>query len=177
MNEVLTDAQFAARLSSCNWKDAKSVSDIVSATHTNVKFNEIILKKQMEVDGAATMFQNFFGTRNWGDGQGMDEVREYSTPPYIPISFQYFIEKLAPCKDGNRDDCDWDSCVIPEGGRGTLPGFQLFRIESSPAKESLRPPSASAYIPAAARKSQPRLTSSVLPMEAMLAARTWRSSR
>lgn len=125
-NEVLTDAEFATRLSDCNWTDSAAVSNIVSATHTNVKFNEVILQKQMEVDGAARMFQNYFGTRLWEDGQGMDEVREYATPPYIPISFQYFIEKMKPCSDNNRDDCDWDTCVVPEGGRGTLPGFQLF---------------------------------------------------
>jgi hypothetical protein len=125
-NEILSDAEFEELLQSCSWKDGKAVSDIVAATHTNVMFNGIILEKQMECDGAARYFSNFFGTRLWEDGQGMDEVREYATPPYIPISFEYFIQKMKPCKGANYDECDWDSCVVPEGGRGTLPGFQLF---------------------------------------------------
>lgn len=125
-NTILTDAQFEAQLASCDWKDGAAVADIVSATHTNVKFNEVILEKQIECDGAARYFSGFFGTRVWEDGQGMDEIREYATPPYIPISFQYFVEKMKPCKGANYDECDWDACVVPEGGRGTLPSFQLY---------------------------------------------------
>lgn len=128
MNEVLTDAEFETRLQNCNWKDNAAVSDIVSQTVTNAMFNQVILEKQIECDGAARYFSNFFGTRLWEDGVGMDEIREYATPPYIPISFQYFIEKMKPCKSNpqNVDECDWDTCVVPEGGRGTLPSFQLF---------------------------------------------------
>lgn len=122
----LTDAEFEAVLTACNWKDGASISNIVSATHTNTKFNEVILEKQMEQDGAARAFEGFWGTRLWEDGQGMDEVREYATPPYIPVSYQYFIEKMKPCNGANRDDCDRDACIVPEGGRGTLPPFQLF---------------------------------------------------
>lgn len=124
--EYLTDAEFEQALQDCNWRDGKAVSDIVSASYTNVKFNEVILEKQIACDGAGRYFTGFFGTRLWEDGQGMDEVREYATPPYIPVSYEYFVEKMKPCKGANRDDCDWDACVVPEGGRGTLPPFQMF---------------------------------------------------
>lgn len=123
----VTEAAFNQALENCNFGKDRSVSDLITSSHTDVYFNDIIMEKQMENDGAYSYFSGFFGVETWEDGMGMDEIREYSTPSYIPISNEYFVEKMKPCiGSANMDQCDWDTCEIPEGGRGTLPPFTFY---------------------------------------------------
>lgn len=127
MASKITNAQYEAIVNQCNFRNENQVRSLVTSSHTNVKFNDLILEKHMSCDGAASYFSGFFGTEQWADGQGLDEVREYHTPSYIPLSNEYFAKKMKPCMGAaDLDACDWDTFKVPEGGRGTLPGFQFY---------------------------------------------------
>ena len=77
--------------------------------------------------GAYNYFGGLFGKEVWEDGQGMDQVREFYAPSHIPFSFSHFVKQAAICDPNLADECRKTRCEIPEGGRGTLPGFSFFK--------------------------------------------------
>src|SRR5690606_31184678 len=108
----------------CNWSDP-AVSELVSSTHTNVMFNNKVMEMQVNNPlGAFNFFGGFFGSEVWADGQGDDQIREYSTDPYIPFSFSHFTKQSPVCNPNLANNCDFDFCEVPEGGKGTFPGMQ-----------------------------------------------------
>lgn len=123
-----TTAQFLEALEGCNFADSKQVSDLVTATHTNVEFDERVQERHVNKPlGAHNYFGGLFGTEVWPDGQGMDMVREYHTDPYVPFRFSDFVRVAQICDPNTADDCRRDRCEIPEGGRGTMPPMVFFR--------------------------------------------------
>lgn len=124
----MTEQQYKELLASCDFNQPKKVSELVTASYTNVLFNNKVLEIQMANPlSPLPFFQGLFGTRVWPDGQGMDEVREYSTDPFVPIDFNHFIRSGRTCDPNLSNGCDVDLCEIPEGGRGTLPPFRFFK--------------------------------------------------
>lgn len=124
----MTNAEYNQLLAECNFRDPDAVSKLVTASYTNVKFNEKVAEKQVKNPlGAFNYFKNMFGMEVWPDGQGMDEVREYYAAPHIPFTFSHFVRQGAICDPNLANECDRDRCKIPEGGRGTLPSIQWFR--------------------------------------------------
>lgn len=127
-NKKMTNAQFRTALEACNWADDGAVSELVLSSHTNVMFNDKVWEKQQSTPhGAHNYFSQLFGTEVWPDGQGMDEIREYSVPNHMPFSFSYFVKMSEICDPSLADNCRTDYCRVPEGGRGTLPGIQFFK--------------------------------------------------
>jgi len=123
----ITEEEFQDILENCNWKDNGEVSKLVTASYTNVKFNEQVIEKHvLNPVGAMNYFEGFFGTDIWPDGQGTDEIREFATDPYIPYSYEHFIRRMQICDPSLANECDMDYCQIPEGGRGTLPGIEMY---------------------------------------------------
>jgi hypothetical protein len=123
-----TTAQFLEALESCDFNSPDQVSKLVTATHTNVAFDEKVQERQLAKPvGAHNYFSGLFGTEVWPDGQGMDMVREYYTDPYIPFRFSDFVRAAAICDPNTADECRRDRCEIEEGGRGTMPPMVFFR--------------------------------------------------
>ncbi len=124
----MTAVEYAALLASCDFRQPNQVSELVTATHTNVMFNEKVEERLTENPyGAYNYFGGLLGKEVWPDGQGMDLVREYYVDPHIPFTFSHFVRNSAICDPNLANECDRDRCLIPEGGRGTLPGFVFFK--------------------------------------------------
>src|SRR6478609_859092 len=124
----MTDAEFAATLTACNFADPDAVSKLVTSTHTNVKFNEQVeVRQAIKPLGAYNYFGGLFGTEVWQDGQGLDQIREYYTPSHIPLTFSHFVRQAAICNPQTANECVRDRCQIPEGGRGTMPPQVFFK--------------------------------------------------
>lgn len=125
---AMTDAEFAATLAACNFADPDAVSKLVTSTHTNVKFNEQVeVRQAIKPLGAYNYFGGLFGKEVWGDGQGMDLIREYYAPSHIPLTFSHFVRQSAICDPNLANECNRIACQIPEGGRGTLPSQVFFK--------------------------------------------------
>lgn len=124
----MTSAEYTALLASCNFREPNQVSELVTATHTNVMFNEKVEERQVNnALGAYNYFSGLFNKEVWQDGQGNDIIREYYAEPYIPFSFNHFVRQSAICDPNLANECNTDYCQIPEGGRGTLPGQVFFK--------------------------------------------------
>jgi hypothetical protein len=124
----MTNAEFRAILDECNFASPEAVSKLVTASYTNVKFNDKIVEKQtFEPLGAYNYFGGLFGKEVWPDGQGMDLIREYATPSHIPFTFSHFVRQSEICDPNVSNACHTTYCEIPEGGRGTLPPFHFFK--------------------------------------------------
>lgn len=123
----MTEAEYLQQLADCGFSQP-AVSELVSSSYTNVLFNNKVTELQIQRPlSAINFFQGLFGSKVWPDGQGMDEVREYATDPFVPIDFSYFVRSGQICDPNLANECDIDTCKIPEGGRGTLPPFKFFR--------------------------------------------------
>lgn len=124
----MTVEEYKAYLAGCDFQQPDQVSKLVTSTVTQTKFNETIaIRQHNNALGAFNYFGGLFGTEVWPDGQGMDQINEYYTPPHIPFSFEYFIRKSAICDPNLADECNPDFCDAPEGGRGTMPPFTFFK--------------------------------------------------
>lgn len=124
----MTPEEYAALLEGCDFRQPNQVSELVTATHTNVMFNEKVEERQVaNALGAYNYFGGLFGKEVWPDGQGMDEIREYYTDPHVPFSFSHFVRQSAICDPNLANECDRTRCEVPEGGRGTMPGFVFYR--------------------------------------------------
>lgn len=123
----MTNAEFLAQLEACNFDDP-AVSKLITSTYTNVMFNDKVMERQLQSPlGAQNYYSAFFGTEEWPDGQGNDFINEYSTDPYIPFSFSQFQRDVQICDPNLGNNCDFDLCEVPEGGRGTLPPMRFFK--------------------------------------------------
>lgn len=123
----MTEAEYLAQLEACNFGEP-AVSQLVTSSYTNVLFNNKVTELQIARPlSALNFFQGLFGTAIWPDGQGMDQVREYATDPFVPIDFSYFVRSGQICDPNLANECDIDLCPVPEGGRGTLPPFKFFK--------------------------------------------------
>ena len=123
----MTEAEYIAQLEGCNWNSGAEVSKLITASHTNVMFNDKVMEMQIANPmGAQNFFSGFFGSEVWQDGQGHDEVREYATDPFIPFTFSHFAHRMDVCDPKLANRCDMDLCTVPEGGRGTMPGMEWF---------------------------------------------------
>ena len=88
----MTSAEYTALLASCNFREPNQVYELVTATHTNVMFNEKVEERQVSNPlGAYNYFSGLFNKEVWADGQGNDIIREYYAEPYIPFSFNHFV--------------------------------------------------------------------------------------
>lgn len=124
----MTNAEYRAFLESCNFRDPNAVSELVTASYTETRFNQSIAEKQISrPNSASNYFTGFLKTETWPDGQGQDYIREYATQPYIPITFSQFVRTMQICDPNLADECRIDYCDIPEGGRGTLPPIQMYK--------------------------------------------------
>lgn len=124
----MTETEYAAILAGCNFREPTQVSELVTATHTNVMFNEKVEERQIQnAVGAYNYFSGLFGKEVWQDGQGHDRISEYYADPYIPFTFSHFVRQSAICDPNLANECDTDYCQIPEGGRGTMPGHVFFK--------------------------------------------------
>ncbi len=124
----MTASEYATLLEQCDFRQPTQVSELVTATHTNVMFNEKVEERTTANPyGAYNYFGGLFGKEVWPDGQGMDLVREYYVDPHIPFTFSHFVRQSAICDPNLANECDRDRCLVPEGGRGTLPGMVFFK--------------------------------------------------
>jgi hypothetical protein len=123
-----TIAEFKEALANCDFRQPDQVSKLVTASYTNVAFNEKVEERHIKnAVGSYNYFTGLFGKETWPDGQGMDQVNEYYVDPYIPFSFSRFIKQMQICDPNLANECQRDRCEIPEGGRGTMPPMQFFR--------------------------------------------------
>lgn len=124
----MTAAEYNELLAQCDFRQPKQVSELVSSTHTEVMFDQKVQERTVKnVYGAYNYFGGLLGKEEWPDGQGMDLVREYYCDPHVPFSFSQFVRQAAICDPNLANECDRDRCKVPEGGRGTLPGFVFFK--------------------------------------------------
>ncbi len=124
----MTASEYATLLESCDFRQPNQVSELVTSTHTNVMFNDKVDERMTANPyGAYNYFGGLLGKEVWPDGQGMDLVREYYVDPHIPFTFSHFVRQAAICDPNLANECDRDRCQVPEGGRGTLPGFVFFK--------------------------------------------------
>ncbi len=124
----MTESEYAAILEGCDFRQPNQVSELVTATHTDVMFNNKVEERTTANPyGAYNYFGGLLGKEVWPDGQGMDMIREYYVDPHIPFTFSHFVRQAAICDPNLANECDRDRCLVPEGGRGTLPGFVFFK--------------------------------------------------
>jgi len=124
----MTSEEYKAALIACDFRDPNQVSELVTSTHTNVKFNEKVEQRLFQNPaGGCNYFTGFFGTEVWEDGQGQNLKREFYTDPYIPLTFSHFVKTMQVCDPNLANECDTTYCDVPEGGRGTLPDISMFK--------------------------------------------------
>lgn len=123
-----TVEEFKAALAACDFRQPDQVSKLVTASYTNVAFSEKVEERQIANPlGAYNYFGGLLGKEVWPDGQGMDLIREYYADPYIPFTFSHFVRQSAICDPNLANECVRDRCLVPEGGRGTLPPFVFYK--------------------------------------------------
>jgi hypothetical protein len=124
----MTNEEYAAILAGCDFRQPNQVSELVTASYTNVMFNEKVEERMVHNPlGAYNYFGGLLGKEVWPDGQGMDQIREYHTDPHIPFTFSHFVRQSAICDPNLANECDRDRCQIPEGGRGTMKPFVFYK--------------------------------------------------
>lgn len=123
----MTNTQYEEMLQGCNW-DEPAVSRLITSEVTQMKFNELVLEIQSaNPESMRNLFENYFSTEVWPDGQGQDEIQQYATDPHLPYDFSSFYRTMQICDPNTAHECLWNYCEVPEGGKGNLPPIEMYR--------------------------------------------------
>lgn len=124
----MTAEEYAEALAACNWNDESAVSALITDTYTERLFNKGVIEIANTANpGGAPYFANFFGTEVWPDGVGQTFEQEVFYDPYIPLDFRHFVRTMQVCDPNTANECLTDYCELPEGGRGVMPGLQMYK--------------------------------------------------
>lgn len=123
----ISDEDFAAVLEGCNFREEKQVRDLISRTYTPIKFNEKVSEVHHNCPGAYNYFTGFFGTEEWPDGMGQEEIQERYFAPRLSYDFNRFIRTMQICDPNAANECNTCYEYLPEGGKGTLPPLEMYK--------------------------------------------------